>query len=190
MAERTNPLEQDLRDIHETRASMTKNLQELEERVQQTADYAKATIFDFVDHVRDRGEDFLENAERFVEHTKRTFDPTYQIHRHPFMMIGAAIMAGYVLGVVESRQGAGRPRPQLIDSVSGEPPAAGQNIWDGIVQQIEEEVEQAKGVLIKVGRNFIHDLFQEILPAILERSLGSRREGRGSTEFHREGTLP
>jgi ElaB/YqjD/DUF883 family membrane-anchored ribosome-binding protein len=186
MDQRSDPIRQDMSDIAETRAAMTDKLEQLEERVQDTVQDAKATVLDVVDHVRDAAEAFVDRAEEFVEQTKQTFDPTYQVSRHPWMMLGGAIIAGYVLGTIEQRRALGRPVQRRLpyrefESGSSSPSSSpssqaweGPNVWDGIVSEVKNEIEHTKGALLEVGKTFIHDFFQEVLPALI----APLREGR------------
>jgi ElaB/YqjD/DUF883 family membrane-anchored ribosome-binding protein len=188
MDQRTNPIQQDMNEIRRTRAAMAQKLEQLEGRVEDTVEGAKTTVLDIVDNVRDAAEDFIDRAEEFVEHTKQNFDPTYQIQRHPWMMIGGAIVAGYVLGVLESRRPSGPPiqgrLPYYGDSASSSPGSSSEdNIWSGLVEQVQDEVERTKGALLQVGRSLIHDLFEQVLPVLTE---GRRRPQVRSTPSYSE----
>lgn len=187
MGERTNPIQQDLRDIYTTRTGMGEKLEQLEARVQETVGEAKSTMFDVVGKVRDAGEEFLDRAETFVEHTKQNFDPTFQIQQHPWMMIGGAIVAGYVLGVLESRQASSLAAQKRLPYYAGSGEsgrtssgraAGGRDPWGGIVEQVHDEIDRTKGALLQVGRSLIRDLFQQILPTLVEPVGGRRRQVR------------
>ena len=195
MDQRSHSISQDMRDISETRAAMAEKLEQLEERVQETVHDAKATVLDVVDHVRDAAEAFVDRAEDFVEQTKQTFDPTYQVTRHPWMMLGGAIVAGYILGTLEQRQASGEPIQRRLpygspryagaSSQTESSPAAWEraNVWDGIVREIQQEVEHTKGALIEVGRSVVHDFFQQILPALIAPLEGRRSQSRYSKPY-------
>ena len=171
MAQRTHSIQQDLKDIDQTRASMERKLEQLEQRIQGGVESARSTAFDFVDHVRNTVDEAVERAEEFVERTKQILDPAYQVQRHPWAMIGVAIVAGYVLGSLEHRRSFEHPAQRRFpfyedeESRRNRVPSA-ENIWTGIADQFQEELERVKGAFVEAGRSFVHDLFQQVVPAL------------------------
>ena len=199
MDERSNPISQDVSDIADTRAAMTEKLEQLEDRVQETMQGAKTTVLDIVDHVGDTAKSFIDRAEEAVEQTKQTLDLRYQTNRHPWLMMGAAVVTGYILGTLEHRQTSGRPVGSSHYAYQGPPygrgsrPAPRANIWNGVAGEVQHEIEYAKGALIEVGRTFIHDFFQQVLPALLaplhtERPQGSTSSSRLCDEAKDDGS--
>ena len=189
MDQRPNSVSQDMRDISQTRAAMAEKLEQLEERVQETVHDAKSTVLDIVDHVKDTAESFVDRAEEFVEQTKQQFDPSYQITQRPWIMLGGAIAVGYLLGVIESRQSSGRPFQRRLPYSSAEQSqerfaSSGdqRNVWDGIVREVQQEIEHTKGALIEAGRSFVHDFFQQVLPSLI---LPLQQGGRSHTHASR-----
>ena len=182
MDQRSNSVSQDMRDISQTRAAMAEKLEQLEERMQETVHDAKSTVLDIVDHVKDTAESFVDRAEEFVEQTKQQFDPSYQVTQRPLLMLGSAIAVGYLLGVIESRQSSGRsfqrrlPYPSAEQSQGRFVPSGGQgNVWEGVVREVQQEIEHTKGALIEAGRSFVHDFFQQVLPSLLSPLQQGRR---------------
>ena len=181
---------QDVRDILETRNAISEKLEILEHRFQETVqgtrtaveevvDRTKSTVEEMVDRVRDTADDF-------VDRTKQTFDPTYQVQQHPWAMVGGAILVGYVLGTLEPRMSSGSPPsgvypyypPDADQEGAAVMPTAGRwqrsNVWQQVSQEISGEIEHAKHAMIEVGRSFVHDFFQEALPALAQSILGGR----------------
>jgi hypothetical protein len=185
MDKRADPISQDISDIADTRAAMAEKLELLEDRVQKTMQEAKMTVLDIVDHVRDTAEGFIDRTEKVVEQTKQRLDPRYQTNRRPWLMMGAAVLAGFVIGTIEHRQASGR----TVGSSRYQNPPDGRdsrlpprtNIWDGLVVEIQEEIEHAKRALVEEGRTFIHDFFQQVLPALLAPLHPRRRQGSTSS---------
>jgi ElaB/YqjD/DUF883 family membrane-anchored ribosome-binding protein len=190
MAQRTHSIQQDLKDIDQTRASMERKFEQLEQRIQGGVESARSTAFDFVDHVRNTVDDVVERAEEFVERTKQTLDPAYQVQRHPWAMIGVAIVAGYILGSLETRRSFKHPAQRRLPYYEGEENrmdrvSSSENIWTGIADQFQEELERVKGAFVEAGRSFVHDLFQQVLPTLLEPIEGrSRRATPPGSERH------
>jgi ElaB/YqjD/DUF883 family membrane-anchored ribosome-binding protein len=201
MDQRRGDIGQDVRNILETRTAISQKLEMLEHRLQETVEGTKTTVEEIVDRVKDAADDF-------VDRTKQTFDPTYQVHQHPWAMVGGAILIGYVLGTLESRMSSGRqasgvypyypPNAPEEEGASVMPTTRffhQSNLWQEMSQEISGEIEHAKRALVEVGRSFVHDFFQQALPALGQsfgfgprdhRSGDSSHESRGNgSEFTR-----
>jgi ElaB/YqjD/DUF883 family membrane-anchored ribosome-binding protein len=192
MDQRRSDVGQDVRDILETRNAISQKLEMLEHRLEETVEGTKTTVEEIVDRVKDAADDF-------VDRTKQTFDPTYQVHQHPWAMVGGAILVGYVLGTLESRMSSERgasgvypyyppnaPEEEGASIMSTRPsqPSQLSNLWQDISQEISGEIEHAKGALIEVGRSFIHEFFQQALPALGQALGGGHRDYRSSGSSH------
>jgi ElaB/YqjD/DUF883 family membrane-anchored ribosome-binding protein len=195
MDQRRSDVSQDVRHILETRNAISQKIEILEHRIQETVEGTKSTVEEMVDRVKDAADDF-------VDRTKQTFDPTYQVHQHPWAMVGGAILVGYALGILESRTSS-RTRPSGVYPYY--PPDTEQegarvmatagrlqqsNLWQEVSQEISGEIEHAKHAMIEVGRSFVQDFFQQALPAVAQSVLGGRsaRSGKSSgngSEFTR-----
>src|SRR5688572_17181451 len=104
MADRAGDRLQDIdhtcQDIEDTRSAITEKLEILEERVRETVEGAQSTVEEIVETVK-------ETIGDTVETVKRTFDVQYQVDQHPWLMVGGATLAGYLLGSC----GGGRASP-------------------------------------------------------------------------------
>jgi ElaB/YqjD/DUF883 family membrane-anchored ribosome-binding protein len=179
MDQRRSDVGQDVRHILETRTAISQKIEMLEHRIQETVEETRTTVEEMVDRVKDAADDF-------VDRTKQTFDPTYQVHQHPWAMVGGAILVGYVLGTLESRMASGA-RPSGVYSYyptdaeqEGAPvmPTTGRlqqsTLWQEVSQEISGEIEHAKHAMIEVGRTFVRDFFQQALPALGQSFFGGR----------------
>jgi ElaB/YqjD/DUF883 family membrane-anchored ribosome-binding protein len=178
-------ISEDLNDIAETRASMTHKLMLLEERVQDTVEEAKATVMDVMDNVKGTAEDL-------AERTKRAFDPIYQTTQRPWVMLGGAIVAGYVLARLGAHVSASSsfPRARVASSAfTTRVSEIQRGLVDDAMRQAQDEVEHVKDALIIVARRFMRDLAKEALAALADlverpasrtgdNSPGSRRLSR------------
>jgi hypothetical protein len=88
-------MQQDIDDtcqgIEDTRSAMTEKLEILEARVRETVEGAQSSVEDIVENVKGM-------VDTTVETVKRTFDLQYQVDQHPWLMVGGATLAGYLLG--------------------------------------------------------------------------------------------
>ena len=64
------------------------------------------------------------------------------------------------------------------------PPSQLSNLWQDVSHELSGEIEHAKSALIEVGRSFIHDFFQQALPALGQAFAGDRRGYRSSGSSH------
>lgn len=121
-----------------------------------------------------------QTAEGVVDHTIQKFDPIPQVREHPWAMIAGALFVGYVLGNLERAARLGQHVPGVsLDHprryASGtDRPLAEWNLWQQVSQEISGEIEQAKGAALGVGRTFVQELFQKVVPAMAQSALGGR----------------
>lgn len=185
MAQETR-IQQDLDDIHGTQAAMAQKLEQLEERIQDTVEGAKAAVRDIVDHVQTVAEHVIDRVEEFMADTTRSFDPRSQMSRHPWLMLGGAVLAGYILGSLEAKRAQGRPREiQVAPSPEEDAPSQPsrvirmeRNVWDILAERVQDELNLLKGALLVTGESFVHDFFTQVLPALGEPLDPSRRRQR------------
>jgi ElaB/YqjD/DUF883 family membrane-anchored ribosome-binding protein len=187
MDHRRSDVAQDVIDILHTRTAIGEKLELLERRIEETVGGAKTAAEELVDRVRD-------SADEFLDRTKETFDPTHQVASHPWLMLGGAVAAGYVLGLLETRlrlsprEGSGvypyYPPEAEEAGTSVMPPPSHGNLWEGISREVAKEIEHTKEAVIEVGRSFVHDFFEQLVPAVAESVL--RRPKQQRFDFSRE----
>ena len=169
-------IEQDLTNIYETRLAMTSKLEQLEQRVQESVQHAKTSAREVVDHTQDAAQQLIDRLEDFMVDARQAIDPRYQMNRHPWLMLGMALAAGYVVGRLESRQAGSGPTgsPTLTAVPSGRPapvPGAGStdqtNIWTHLSGRAREELDLLKKAALVMGQSLIHDIFTQVLPSLV-----------------------
>jgi len=79
------------KDIDDTRDSMTVKMQQLEDRVRGAADDFKGAVDETVDNVKGKVDDTVGSV-------KQVFDLEHQVNERPWVMLGGAAVAGFVLG--------------------------------------------------------------------------------------------
>jgi ElaB/YqjD/DUF883 family membrane-anchored ribosome-binding protein len=129
MDQRTDDIQQTIEetrhDIEETRASMNEKLELLEERVRDTLEETRTAVGDIVDNVKGTVEEtvgavkdtvdgakstvenIVENVKETMDDTvtkvKRSFDLHYQVEQNPWLMVGAAVVTGSIIGSLLNR---------------------------------------------------------------------------------------
>jgi hypothetical protein len=107
------------------------------------------------------------------------------MQKRPWVLLGGAILFGYVLGRLEGGRlidvASERLRSSKNERAStGQPAAASRSqhkIWYGMVEQLQGRLEPVKGAVIEAGQSFLHDVFTNAL-ATLAQSLKSTSQGR------------
>src|SRR5919204_269414 len=95
--------------IDQTRSSLTEKLETLEQEVRGTVQSAKATVEETIENVRS-------TVHGTVESVKRTFDVNYQVDRHPWVMMGGSVLAGYAVGCLLTSRSARRLGRSLFEA--------------------------------------------------------------------------
>jgi ElaB/YqjD/DUF883 family membrane-anchored ribosome-binding protein len=89
-------IEEDIKNILKTRVAISDKLEMLEQRVEEKMERSRTAVKDLVDHT-------AEVVEGMMDKTKRSLDPLYQYNQRPWLMLGGAIMLGYIAGLVEAK---------------------------------------------------------------------------------------
>jgi ElaB/YqjD/DUF883 family membrane-anchored ribosome-binding protein len=100
MDQRAHDVEEDLKNILQTRLALADKIQTLERHVEATVESTKMAALDTLDLARNR-------AAGFIESTTHHLNPTVQAGRRPWVMVGSAIAVGFFAGLLEQRRRAG-----------------------------------------------------------------------------------
>lgn len=162
--------------MDETRASLTEKLETLEEQVRETVDSARSTVEDTIQSVRS-------GVEETVETVKHTFDVEYQVNHHPWAMLGASVLAGFVAGKLLSGNGHAESGPysaglqaggtsRLYEAAAAAPVSERPSFLSGLVHQFDDEIDQLKGVAIGALLGMARDSIKNAVPPSLADQVG------------------
>ena len=115
------------RDIEDTRAVMTEKIDMIENRVNETMEGTKATIDNVMEKVKgvqetiDTAKSTIDNILETIKHTmeetiervKYTSTVIEQVDQSPWIMLGSAVLTGYVLGGLRRN----RRRDRLVNII-------------------------------------------------------------------------
>ncbi len=210
MDQRTSTIDQDLKDIVDTRVAIAEKLELLEQRIKDTAEGATMKFSRMLDET-------TQTVNHMVDKTKAALDPIHKVDEYPWLMLGGAICAGYAIGLLESRTRsqrsgvypyypsgahASRVMPEFArqtgaatdqaDGVYDYYPTGPQShtaqaahnrssLWDSMSRELSQEAEQAKTVLMQVGRSLMLELARKMMPEIA-RSFGVNLSSQSQTE--------
>src|SRR6266508_2680932 len=79
------------KDIEDTRAVMTEKIDMIEDRVNETMEGTKATIDNILETMK-------HTMEETIERVKYTSTVIEQVDQNPWIMLGSAVLTGYILG--------------------------------------------------------------------------------------------
>jgi ElaB/YqjD/DUF883 family membrane-anchored ribosome-binding protein len=128
MDQRAHDVEEDLKNILETRLALGDKIQALERRVEETVETTKSAALDALDLARNRAADFIES-------TTHHLNPSIQAGRRPWIMIGSAIAVGFFAGLIEHRRrssGVYRYYPPDADGADVEPEKSSADLPSGV----------------------------------------------------------
>ena len=219
MDQRTTRIEQDVKDIVQTRVAIAEKLEMLEQQVEQKMERSKIAVRDLVDHTAGVVGDM-------VHKTKQTLDPLHQFGERPWVMLGGAVMLGYLAGLLEARLRSSGVYPYYTDDAPHEAPvmpsfqqddeprpgvypyypAAGgaqrargsdssrgsgiaSSLLQDVTKEMIEELDQVKAGLIEAGRSLIRDVTSQIIPTIL-RSLSKSTSSESRSSEYRARSRP
>jgi ElaB/YqjD/DUF883 family membrane-anchored ribosome-binding protein len=155
-------IEEDVRQIVETRTAISQKVAVLKHRVQETVHDSKASVDDLVTHVR-------QAAEGFVVRTQHEVNPLPYLRAHPWGMMSGAMVVGFVIGRVASQMahapGAPSDARRMPSSASRPAPATRarwtqSTVWQKVRETIRGNIEQLKDAAIEQGHHVIDDLLQ------------------------------
>ncbi len=126
---------------------------------------------------------------------RQTFDLNHQVSEHPWLMVGAAVAAGYVLGSMggndewydqpmstDYNQFSGTPRPvehpAMNHSSSPGRSRGSQPQGESLLSQFDDEINMLKSAAVATLTNLLRDSIREYVPA-LSQQLDRETKQRG-----------
>lgn len=210
MDQRTAVIDQDLKDIVDTRAAIAEKLDLLEQHIIDRVEGATMKFSRVLDET-------TQNVNQMVDKTKAALDPIHKVDEYPWLMLGGAICAGFAIGLMESRTSArrsgvypyypsgaraSRVMPEYArqagaasdqaDGVYDYYPTGPQSrtahtasnqtsLWDNMSREFGLEAEQAKTVLLQAGRALMVEIARKMMPEIA-RSFGINLSSQSGAE--------
>jgi ElaB/YqjD/DUF883 family membrane-anchored ribosome-binding protein len=138
--------------------------------VKQGVEGAQSTVEEIVETVR-------ETVGDTVETVKRTVDVQHQVDQHPWLMVGGATLAGYLLG----NWGGGRTSPAFStdgeSSVHPQLQQPQQGLGSSVLEPLKDEIAIIKvaavGALVSTLREMVNQVVPTLAPH-MERALSQR----------------
>jgi len=117
---------------------------------------------------------------------RQTFDLKHQVAERPWMMLGAAVAAGFVLGSMgddsTEQRWHGQPatttdyNQHQVSTTTSQP---AQSHDSGLLSQFDDEIDMLKAAAISTLTSFLHDTIREYVPAMAPQlDQMDRQQGR------------
>jgi ElaB/YqjD/DUF883 family membrane-anchored ribosome-binding protein len=97
MDQRSRDVEEDVKNILQTRLALADKIETLERQVEATVRSTRAAALDALDLARNK-------AAGFIERTTHRLNPSLQAGRRPWLMVGSAVALGFFAGLIEQRR--------------------------------------------------------------------------------------
>lgn len=181
------------RRMEETRASLVEKLETLENQVVGTVQGTTSAVTDTVDTVKEGVQETVdtvkETMQEAVEAVKDTLDVRRQVDRHPWLMLGGAVAAGYVVGYLVTRAQDAysepsfsrlasaadrpdgfheRPAPAATSYMPTPPPPAPREPEKSWLSEVGEkfapEIDQLKSLAIGAALGIVRDMLSRSAP--------------------------
>jgi hypothetical protein len=144
------------------------------------------------DHIRQNIESTRaaldEKLDTLETKARETFDLRHQVAERPWMALGAAVAAGFVLGSMgggsEEQRWHGQPATTVdYNQHSGHTPAGQdeKSSLDSFLGQFDDEIDMLKGAAISTLTNFLHETIRAYVPAMGQHLSASSNPEQGRT---------
>jgi hypothetical protein len=207
MDQRTNIIEQDIKDIVDTRVEISRKIQLLDEKARYEMENMKAKLSGFA-------ADVAETGKEFIDQSKRTLNPAHQMDARPWVTLVGVVLVGCVIGMLEKRFQRARVYPYYPPKAHGAPvmPSEGETDGSDIEQgvypyfpkgheesnyrepnggrspvssgflsdvkgTIHAEMQRSKGAISYAFREFAREMSKELVPTILKVMMAPQSRG-------------
>ncbi len=177
----------------QTRAALSEKLETLENKVfgtvQDTTSTVSSTVQNVGDTVKDTARDVRATVSETLASVRDALDVTRQMHRHPWLMMGGSVFAGYVGGRILESIESGRfprrlslsaePSPYLpaaeaerMYEPSPAPPArSGPSFLQSLAESFGPEIAKLKSTAVSMALGLMRDKINESVPPQFQQNV-------------------
>jgi ElaB/YqjD/DUF883 family membrane-anchored ribosome-binding protein len=171
--------------MEETRTALTEKLEVLEEqvvaRVRDTTESVNETVDNVKEAVQNTVQTMSDTVDRTVESVKETFDVSRQVEQRPWLMLGGAVLFGYLGGRLLDRVFPPTPRanghhpertPELAASRNQAQTVPTEPSWGAeVVDHMKPALSKLGQLAIGVTTGIIGDMVREQIPEALQKDV-------------------
>jgi len=177
----------------QTRAALTDKLESLENQVFGTVHDTTSTVSSTVQNVGDTVKDTVHDVRATVAETvasvRDALDVSRQVHRHPWLMMGGSVFAGYVGGrILENIEAGPYPARRALTSepnqflpaaesegaayeASPAPRRSGPSFLQSLADTFAPEIAKLKGTAISMALGLMRDKISESVPPQFQQNV-------------------
>ena len=193
MDQRANIIEQDIKDIVQTRLEISRKIQLIDEKARYELESMKMKLSDLTSGMAETGK-------KFIDQSVRTLNPVRQVNVRPWAAIAGVVLFGYVIGMWEKQHRRAKVYPYYPPQAHAAPvmPSEGKaegketepgvypyfpegqregsrghssfasSLWSEMRGDVRTEIQRAKEAIGYALREFARDMTKEIVPTILK----------------------
>ncbi|OQW31052.1 MAG: hypothetical protein A4E19_20585 [Nitrospira sp. SG-bin1] len=203
MDQRASIVEQDIKDILETRLEIGRKIQLLDEKARYEWENAKSTWSGLTSNMGETGKELIDRSARVL-------NPVRQMNVRPWAALGGMVLFGYVVGMLgknyrrqkvypyyppqargasvmpsEEKKEARETEPGVYPYFPGPHREAGKDrsnfvsdLWGDVKGNVQTELQRSKEAIVYALREFTRDMAKEIVPTILKSMTSHPRGSR------------
>jgi len=150
-----------------TRLALSEKLEKLEDQVTQKVQQASTTVAETVESASEMVDNVKETVEETVDAVKHTFDLNWHAQQHPWLLMGGAMVLGYVGSSMLLRSDRSRRREPAPPPPPPPPPVPEkkpEGSSGGILGKLGQEVLDLKKVGVGLAMGLMREVFANALP--------------------------
>jgi len=169
--------------MEETRSSLAEKLEALEGHVASTVHSTTEAVAGTVENVKEAVEETVNTVSESVENVKEAFNISRQIQEHPWLVMGGAVVAGYVAASLLERGVSEVSRevshmtsstPQFAPPQGTESHANGSSeptMFDRLTETLAPTIDKVKGLALGVTAGVVGRMVLDAVPETLRGEL-------------------
>ncbi len=193
MDQRANIIEQDIKDILETRLEIGRKIQLLDDKARYEMENLKAKFSSFTADVTGTGKEFIDQSTQML-------NPLHRMNVRPWVALTGVVLAGFVIGTLSKKyrrtkvypyyppKAHGAPVMPSEEETKGRETEAGvypyypeepqesnrdrssfsSGLWNDVKGTVRTEMQRSKDAIGYALREFARDMSKEIVPTILK----------------------
>lgn len=167
MDQRASVIEQDIKDIVETRLEISRKMQLIDEKARYEVENMKTKLSGLAGALTETGKEVIDQS-------ARTLNPIRQMNMRPWATLAGVVLVGFAIGMVEKRFRGAKVYPYSPPKAHGVPvmPSEGENESRATESGVYPYFPKGRQKSDRTGSSFVSDLLSDV-------------KGTVSTEIHR-----
>ncbi len=202
MDQRANIIEQDIKDILETRLEIGRKIQLLDDKARYEMENIKTKLSGFTADVAGTGKEFIDRSTQML-------NPLHQMNARPWVALAGVVLAAFVIGTLNRKyrrtkvypyyppKAHGAPVMPSEEDTEGKETEAGvypyypeerhesnrnhasfsSGLWSDVKGTVRTEMQRSKDAIGYALREFARDMSKEIVPTILKAMTSPQSRG-------------